>query len=105
MLTVTVEFVGVAYAILIGFVIVSLWEGQSNARETVSEEASALRGHRDGERGPPAPEGAGPGYGGAGVGRRARRSRSSTSTAGQPMAMPLPSRAPATTSDNQCAPR
>jgi hypothetical protein len=42
MLTTTVEFVGLAYAILIGFVIVSLWQDQADAREAVADEASAL---------------------------------------------------------------
>lgn len=43
MLAVTVEFVGLAYAILAGFVIVSLWQGQAEAREAVSSEASTLQ--------------------------------------------------------------
>lgn len=43
MLTLTLNFVGVAYAILVGFVIVNLWQDQSSAREAVSAEASALR--------------------------------------------------------------
>ena len=43
MLHVTVQFVGLAYAILVGFVIVSLWQDQSEAREAVSSEASALQ--------------------------------------------------------------
>jgi hypothetical protein len=42
MLSMTVEFVGIAYAILIGFVIVSLWETQGTAGDTVSNEAAAL---------------------------------------------------------------
>lgn len=42
MLKVTVEFVGLAYAILIGFVMVSLWQDQADAREVASSEASAL---------------------------------------------------------------
>ncbi|MBW8826305.1 MAG: DUF4239 domain-containing protein [Acidobacteria bacterium] len=42
MLSMTVEFVGIAYAILIGFVIVSLWETQGAASDTVSNEAAAL---------------------------------------------------------------
>lgn len=43
MLTITVEFVGLAYAILIGFVIVTLWQVQSDARQAVADEASALK--------------------------------------------------------------
>ena len=42
MLSMTVEFVGIAYAILIGFVIVSLWDTQGSAADTVSNEAAAL---------------------------------------------------------------
>jgi hypothetical protein len=41
-LSTTFEFVGIAYAILIGFVIVSLWESQQEARQLVSAEAAAL---------------------------------------------------------------
>jgi hypothetical protein len=43
MLSVTVEFVGLAYAILIGFVIVALWQDQSEARQAVADEASSLK--------------------------------------------------------------
>ena len=43
MLLVTVDFVGLAYAILIGFVMVTLWQDQADAREAVSSEASSLR--------------------------------------------------------------
>ena len=43
MLSVTFEFVGLAYAILIGFVIVSLWQDQADARQAVAHEASALK--------------------------------------------------------------
>jgi hypothetical protein len=43
MLVLTVEFVGLAYAILVGFVIVSLWQDQAEAREAVSSEASTLQ--------------------------------------------------------------
>ncbi len=43
MVTLTVEFVGLAYAIMVGFVIVNLWQDQTDAREAVSQEASALR--------------------------------------------------------------
>ena len=42
MLGMTVEFVGIAYAILIGFVIVSLWDTQGAATDIVSDEAAAL---------------------------------------------------------------
>ncbi len=42
MVTIAVEFVGLAYAILIGFVIVSLWQDQADSRHAVADEASAL---------------------------------------------------------------
>lgn len=42
MLSLTFEFVGIAYAILVGFVIVSVWETQQEARESVSVEAATL---------------------------------------------------------------
>jgi hypothetical protein len=42
MLGVTFEFVGIAYAILIGFVIVSLWESQQTASDKIAAEAAAL---------------------------------------------------------------
>lgn len=38
----TMELVGVAYAILVGFVIVSLWTSQQSAVDTVADEASSL---------------------------------------------------------------
>jgi hypothetical protein len=44
---VTFEFVGIAYAILIGFVIVSLWDTQQDATQIVSTEASALEDMSD----------------------------------------------------------
>ena len=40
----TMELVGVAYAILVGFVIVSLWTSQQSAADTVADEASSLDG-------------------------------------------------------------
>src|SRR4051812_18111419 len=42
MLALTFEFVGIAYAILVGFVIVSLWETQQDARTSVATEAATL---------------------------------------------------------------
>jgi hypothetical protein len=44
MLGVAFDFVGIAYAILIGFVIVALWDSQVDVRETVDAEAGSLRG-------------------------------------------------------------
>jgi hypothetical protein len=43
-LGVAFDFVGIAYAILIGFVIVALWDAQTDVRETVDAEAASLRG-------------------------------------------------------------
>lgn len=42
MLSLTFEFVGIAYAILVGFVIVSAWETQQDARASIALEASTL---------------------------------------------------------------
>lgn len=42
MLTLTFEFVGIAYAILVGFVIVSVWETQQSAHAAVGQEAATL---------------------------------------------------------------
>jgi hypothetical protein len=42
MLELTFEFVGIAYAILVGFVIVSLWETQQDAHVSISVEAATL---------------------------------------------------------------
>jgi hypothetical protein len=58
MLSITFEFVGIAYAILIGFVIVSLWETQQSAHEAVSTEASALEDLALLDRGLPADDAA-----------------------------------------------
>jgi hypothetical protein len=44
MLGVAFDFVGIAYAILIGFVIVALWDAQTDVRETVDAEAASLGG-------------------------------------------------------------
>jgi hypothetical protein len=42
MLTLTFEFVGIAYAILVGFVIVSVWTTQQDALAAVGQEAATL---------------------------------------------------------------
>lgn len=42
MLSLTFEFVGIAYAILVGFVIVSVWETQQEAHAAVQHEAATL---------------------------------------------------------------
>src|SRR5688500_3757016 len=42
MLTLTFEVVGVAYALLVGFVIVSVWETQQAAHVAVGQEAAVL---------------------------------------------------------------
>jgi hypothetical protein len=42
MLSLTFEFVGIAYAILVGFVIVSVWETQQDARAAIAAEAATL---------------------------------------------------------------
>ena len=58
MLGMTVEFVGIAYAILIGFVIVSLWDTQGAANDIVPNEAAALSDIGTLTRGMAPPDGA-----------------------------------------------